>query len=161
MQEKGTAVPAATLFGRLLRALRKRARNSTSPTLREFSDDELESVVGGAAELLLPDYRLFALPMLALSDRVLSDEELEWVRGCTNRKLPSGKGFPPSPAVRFGNQLRDVRERAGLQQATGYDPAWLAEINQREEVKTALAQAQPETHVEYVKDQMGDGSLVK
>jgi transcriptional regulator with XRE-family HTH domain len=149
--------------------------------------------------------------MLALSARVLSDEELEWVRGCTNRKLPSGKGFPPSPAVRFGNQLRDVRERAGLQQAalaaflqekvaylkaleagkrepprepafyqrlgavpgitdtdlahllqaTGYDPAWLAEIFQPEEAASAPPQAQPEIHVEYVKDQMGDGSLVK
>jgi hypothetical protein len=57
------------------------------------------------------------LPIPALSDRVLSDEQLAEVGGGRDQKLPSDNGFPPSPRVQFGNQLRDVRERAGLKPA--------------------------------------------
>jgi transcriptional regulator with XRE-family HTH domain len=57
-----------------------------------------------------------SLPIPDLSDRVLSDEDLKDVGACKNWKLPPNKVINPFPAVRFGNQLRDLRKRAGLSQ---------------------------------------------
>jgi transcriptional regulator with XRE-family HTH domain len=80
-------------------------------------------------------------------------------------KWETGGGAPPQDP-QFYQRLREVpgftdADITQLLQATEYHPAWFAEINLPEEAKSAPSQAQPEIHVEYVKDQEFDGSLVK